>query len=115
MGMVCVLATPWHTTYPSHTVTVFDSVYPLLSRLVLLQLNLALLDHRSHALVANWLTDLPQFSQCLANIYCKLSTYYVITKLNFIYDEGGCPTTMDGGVGFMYVLKVYACTDHVSH
>ena len=27
-GMVCVLATPWHTMYPSHSVTVFDSVYP---------------------------------------------------------------------------------------
>ena len=74
-GMVCVLATPWHTTYPSRSVMVFDGVYLPPSRLVLPRLNSVWLDYGSHALAATPLTDLPHFSQCLANIYCKLSTY----------------------------------------
>ena len=44
-GTVCVLATPWHTMYPSRGVMVFDGVYPPPSRLVLPRLNSARLDY----------------------------------------------------------------------
>ena len=54
---------------------VFDGVYLPPSRLVLPRLNVARLDYGSRALAVTPLTDLPHFLQCLANIYCKLSTY----------------------------------------
>ena len=91
----------------------FDGVYLPPSRLVLLRLNSARLDYGSHALVATLLTDLPHFSQCLANIYCKLSTYlnYQIKTLFMMW--GRCPTA-DKRRCWVYIHKVCACTDHVS-
>ena len=55
------------------------------------RLNTAQLDYGSCALVVTPLTDLPHFSQYLANIYCKLSTYlnYQIETLFMMW--GGVP------------------------
>ena len=96
--------------YPSRGFTVFDGVYPPPSRLVLLLLNSVRLDYGSCALAVTPPTDLPHFSQCLANIYCKLNTYLNYQIKNLFMMWGGVPLPTDEGVGFIYTRSVHAQT-----